>query len=163
MKEQTSITKSLYQCQEIMNQIEANDEEVSEEQLKTIVELHTQSMTKLNSLCGFIRYLEHGIEACKAEKDRINRRQKVAENRLARVKQYVTPFVKSQGRINLDTITLSVRKSVSVELEPGFKNPYFCKVVKELIPDKRAIKEALRDDETIKGAKLVTNFNLQIK
>ena len=34
MKEQTSITKSLYQCQEIMNQIEANDEEVSEEQLK---------------------------------------------------------------------------------------------------------------------------------
>ncbi len=163
MKEQMSITKSLYQCQELMNQIEANDGEVSEEQLKTIVELHTQSMDKLKSLCGFIRYLEHGIEACKAEKDRINRMQKAAENRLARVKQYVTPFVKSQSRINLDTVTLSVRKSVSIELEPGFKNPYFCKVVKELIPDKRAIKEALKDDEKIKGAKLVTNFNLQIK
>lgn len=163
MKEQTSITKSLYQCQELINQIEANDGEVSEEQLKTIVELHTQSMTKLNSLCGFIRYLEHGIEACKAEKDRINRMQKVAENRLACVKQYVTPFVKSQGRINLDTVTLSVRKSVSVELVPGFKNPYFCKVVKELIPDKRAIKEGLKNKEKIEGARLVTNFNLQIK
>ena len=163
MKEQTSITKSLYQCQELMNQIEANDGEVSEEQLKAIVELHTQSMTKLNSLCGFIRYLEHGIETCKAEKDRINRMQKIAENRLACVKQYVTPFVKSQGRINLDTVTLSIRKSVSIELEPGFKNPYFCKVVKELIPDKRAIKEALKNEEKIQGARLVTNFNLQIK
>ncbi|MHC4725470.1 MAG: siphovirus Gp157 family protein [Planctomycetota bacterium] len=163
MKEQTSITKSLYQCHELTNQIEADDGEVSEEQLQAIVELHTQSMEKLNSLCGFIRYLEHGIEACKAEKDRINRMQKAAENRLARVKQYVTPFVKSQGRINLDTVTLSVRKSVSVELEPDFKNPYFCKVVKELIPDKRAIKEALKNEDKIEGARLVTNFNLQIK
>ncbi len=163
MKEQTSITKSLYQCQELMNQIETSDGEISEEQLKTIVELHTQSMGKLKSLCGFIRYLEHGIEACKAEKDRVNQMQKAAENRLARVKQYVTPFVKSQGRINLDTVTLSIRKSVSIELEPGFKNPYFCKVVKELIPDKRAIKEALKSEEKIQGARLVTNFNLQIK
>ena len=163
MKEQTSITKSLYQCQELMNQIETDDAEVSEEQLKKIVEMHTQSMTKLKSLCGFIRYLEHGIEACKAEKDRINRMQKTAENRLTRIKQYVIPFVRSQGRINLDTVTLSVRKSVSVELEPGFKNPYFCKVLKELIPDKRAIKEALKGEETIEGARLINNFNLQIK
>ena len=129
----------------------------------SIADSHTHSMTKLNSLCGFIRYLEHGIEACKVEKDRINRMQKAAENRLASVKKYVTPFVKSQGRINLDTVTLSVRKSVSVELEPGFNNPYFCKVVKELIPDKRAIKEGLKNKEKIEGAKLVTNFNLQIK
>ena len=161
MNEQTSITRSLYQCQEIINQIE--DDEVSEEQLKTIVELHTESMEKLKSLCGFIRYLEHGIQACKAEKDRINQMQKAAENRLARVKQYITPFVKTQGKINMDTITLSVRKSVSVELEAGFNNPYFCKVVKELVPDKRAIKEALKNEEKIEGAMLITNFNLQIK
>ena len=89
--------------------------------------------------------------------------QKAAENRLARVKEYVTPFVQSQGKVNLDTVTLSVRKSVSVELEPGFNNPYFCKVVKELVPDKRAIKEALKGEERIEGAILVTNFNLQIK
>ena len=161
MNEQTSITRSLYQCQDIINQIEA--EEVSEEQLKTVVELHTESLDKLKSLCGFIRYLEHGIQACKAEKERINQMQKAAENRLSRVKQYITPFVKTQGKINMDTITLSVRKSVSVELEAGFNNPYFCKVVKELVPDKRAIEEALKSEEKIEGAMLVTNFNLQIK
>ena len=161
MKEQTSIMKSLYQCQELISQIEG--EEVSEEQLKEIVTLHTQSIVKLKSLCGFISYLEQGITACKAEKDRVNRMQKAAENRLARVKQYITPFVKSQGRINLDTVTLSVRKSVSVELEPEFNNPYFCKIVKEFVPDKRAIKDALKAEEKIEGAKLVTNFNLQIK
>jgi hypothetical protein len=161
MKEQTSITKSLYQCQELINQIEG--EEVSEQQLQEIVTLHTKSMTKLKSLCGFIRYLEQGILACKAEKNRINCMQKAAENRLARIKQYVTPYVQSQGKVNLDTVTLSVRKSVSVELEPGFNNPYFCKIVKQFVPDKRAIKEVLKGEEKIEGARLAINFNLQIK
>ena len=40
---------------------------------------------------------------------------------------------------------------------------YFCKVVKELVPDKREIKEALKCDYEIEGANLVTKFNLQIK
>jgi hypothetical protein len=146
-----------------MNQIETDDGELSEEQLQTIVQLHTQSIEKLKSMCGYIRYLEHGIEACKAEKERVNRMQKTAENRLDRIKEYLTPFVKDQGRVNMDTITLSVRKSVSVELEPGFQNPYFCKVVKEFIPDKMAIREALKNEEKIDGAKLITSYNLQIK
>jgi hypothetical protein len=163
MENSISLTQSLYQCQELMNQIETDDGEISEEQLQAIVQLQTQSMEKLKSLCGFIRYLEHGIDACKAEKERVNRMQKTAENRLTRIKEYLTPFVKEQGRINMDTFTLSVRKSVSVELEPGFQNPYFCKVVKELIPDKMAIREALKNEEKIDGARLVTAFNLQIK
>ncbi len=157
------LTKSLYQCQELMNQIETDEGEVSEEQLEAIVQLHTQSMEKLRSLCGFMKYLQNGIEACKAEKDRINRMQKAAENRLARVKQYLAPYVKEQGPVRLDTLTLSVRKSTLVELEVGFSNPYFCKVVKELVPDKKAIKEALKNDEKIEGARLITNFNLQVR
>jgi hypothetical protein len=158
-----AISLSLYQCQELMNQIETDDGELSEEQLQTIVQLHTQSIEKLKSMCGYIKYLEHGIEACKAEKERVNRMQKTAENRLVRIKEYLTPFVKDQGRVNMDTITLSVRKNVSVELEPGFHNPYFCKVVKEFVPDKMAIREALKNEEKIDGAKLIISYNLQIK
>jgi hypothetical protein len=158
-----AISLSLYQCQELMNQIETDDGELSEEQLQTIVQLHTQSIEKLKSMCGYIKYLEHGIEACKAEKERVNRMRKTAENRLVRIKEYLTPFVKDQGRVNMDTITLSVRKSVSVELEPGFQNPYFCKVVKEFVPDKMAIREALKNEEKIDGAKLIISYNLQIK
>lgn len=44
-----------------------------------------------------------------------------------------------------------------------YDNPYFCKVVKELVPNKKSIKEALKNDEEIEGASLVTKFNLQIK
>jgi hypothetical protein len=158
----TSIVKSLYQCQDLLNQIETDEGEVTQEQLQAIVSAHTQSIEKLKSLCGFLRYLEHGITACKAEKDRINQMQKTAEIRLERIKDYLTPFVKDKGTINIDTFSLSVRKSVAVELVPGFENPYFCKVVKELVPDKRAIREALTNQEEIAGARLVTNFNLQI-
>lgn len=158
-----SIAISLYKCQELISQIESEDGELSEEKLRDLVKLHVQSIDKLKSLCGFIKYLEHGISACKAEKERINRMQKDAENRLRCVKDYLAPFVKEKGKINLDTFSLSVRKSVAVELEAGFSNPYFCKVVKELVPDKKAIKEALRNEEIIEGARLVTRLNLQIK
>jgi hypothetical protein len=159
----TSLVRSLYQCQDLVNQIETDEGEISAEQLQAIVAAHTQSIETLKSLCGFLRYLEHGIVACKVEKDRINQMQKTAEHRLEQIKEYLTPFVKEKGTIHMDTFSLSVRKSVSVELEPGFDNPYFCKLVKELVPDKRAIKEALANQEEIAGARLVTNFNLQIK
>ena len=146
-----------------MNQIETDEGEISQEQLQAIVSAHAESIEKLKSLCGFIRYLEHGIAACKTEKDRISQMQKTAENRLERIKEYLTPFIRDKGTIAVDTFSLSVRKSVSVELEPGFDNPYFCKLVKELVPDKRAIKDALSNQEEIAGARLVTNYNLQIK
>ena len=89
--------------------------------------------------------------------------QKAAENRLERIKAFLTPYVQDKGRIQLETVTLSVRKSTSVELKDGFNDPYFCKVVTERVPDKRAIKEALQNNEPIEGACLVTRFNLQIK
>lgn len=157
---------SLYDCDEIIAEIETaaeKDGEITDEQLRSIVEAHTQSLVKLKSLCGFIKYLEHGIAACKSEKDRINNIQRKAENRLQSAKAYLVPFVKKNGRTTIDTFTLSVRKSQAVELSPDFRNPYFCEVVKKYTPDKKAIKEALRNDEKIEGATLVTNFNLQLK
>ena len=154
------LAKTLYQCQDLIG---TEDGEVTEEQLQEIVQRHTETMDKLKSLCGFIRYLEHGIAACKQERDRIAQMQKTAEHRLERIKVFLTPFVQEKGRIELETVTLSVRKSVSVELIDGFDDPYFCKVVTERVPDKRAIKEALKNNEPIDGAQLVTHFNLQVK
>ena len=154
------LAKSLYQCQDLIG---TEDGEVTEEQLQQIVQRHTETIDKLKSLCGFIRYLEHGIDACKQERDRIAAMQKAAENRLERIKAFLTPYVQDKGRIQLETVTLSVRKSTSVELKDGFNDPYFCKVVTERVPDKRAIKEALQNNEPIEGACLVTRFNLQIK
>lgn len=154
------LAKSLYQCQDLIG---TEDGEVTEEQLQQLVERHTQTMDKLKSLCGFIRYLEHGIAACKQERDRIAQMQNTAEHRLERVKAFLTPFVQDKGRIQLETVTLSVRKSVSVELADGFQDPYFCKVVTERVPDKRAIKEALKNNEPIDGAQLATHFHLQVK
>ena len=154
------LAKLLYQCPEL---IETEDGELTDEQLEQIVQRHTETMDKLKSLCGFIRYLEHGIAACKQERERVMQMQKQAENRLASIKQFLTPYVQQQGRIELETATLSVRKSVAVELAEGFSDPYFCKVVTERVPDKRAIKEALQQDAAIDGARLITRYNLQVK
>ena len=154
------LAQLLYQCPDL---IDTEDGEVTEEQLQEIVQRHTETMDKLKSLCGFIRYLEHGIAACKQERERIAQMQKRAEHRLEQVKAFLTPFVQERGRIELETVTLSVRKSVAVELAEDFDDPYFCKVVTERVPDKRAIKEALQNDNPIAGARLVIHYNLQVK
>ena len=154
------LAKTLYQCPDL---IDTEDGEVTDEQLQEIVQRHTETMEKVKSLCGFIRYLEHGIVACKQERGRIAQMQKTAEHRLERIKAFLTPFVQERGNVQLDTVTLSVRKSVAVELVEGFDDPFFCKVVTERVPDKRAIKEALQQDELIDGARLVTRYNLQVK
>ena len=55
---------SLYGCDELIAEIETaaqDDGELSNEQLQSIVDAHTQSLTKLKSLCGFIKYLEHFV------------------------------------------------------------------------------------------------------
>ena len=59
---------------------------------------------------------------------------------------------------------LSVRRSESVEVDMVEALPRFYKNVKEVVTaDKVAIKEAIKKGENVFGARLVENFNLQIK
>lgn len=164
---------NLYEIMSIENAIEdrakANDGEISEDDLKTLVEANTSSLTKVENLCKYIRHLELGIETCKTEENRIKEMRQKAEKRIKSIKKYMTPYVKMKGKIDAGTFKLSTRVSKSVNLSDDFYNLYgqieseYMEKKVEMVPDKKKIKQDLEDGNEIPGASLYIKDNLQLK
>ncbi len=160
---------SLYDCAEIVNEIETfaeqSEGELSEEQLQKLVEAQTQSIVKLQKLCGAIVHYEQGVNFCKTQENRIKEARQGAEKKIESVKKYLTPYVQQQGKpIQAGTFTLSTRKSTSTLITGVIDNPDYLRVIPATTePDKAKIKEALQTGKEIKNAELKINFNLQIK
>ena len=98
---------NIYDCQVILEELNAlaaqNDGELSDEQLEIFVAAQTQSIVKLGKLVGAIKFIEQGVDFCKAEENRIAENRRKAENRLESIKRYLTPYVKQQGKVRLGT------------------------------------------------------------
>lgn len=169
---------SIYECADIIQQIEAiaeqNDGEIPEDQLALLVQAQTTEMSKLNSLCGFMRFVQGRIDHCKTEEQRIAGIRKTAESRLESIKAFLVPFVsqyrKDKGHpLAVGTFTLSTRKSESVEIdELAFftdeNRAKWCNRKESYVPDKKRIKTELDNPlATIAGAKIVESESLQVK
>jgi hypothetical protein len=167
---------SIYDCNAIIQQIdalaEANQGEITDEQLEKLVQAQTTSMVKLAGLCGFIKFIEHRIELCKEEEDRIAKMRKMAERRLKSIGDYLVPFVADyrtrEGHpLSVGTFTLSTRKSESVQIADDIQfakdYPSLCVEKTTLSPNKATIKEAIKAGEIVSGAEIVTHTSLQLK
>jgi hypothetical protein len=167
---------SIYQCEHIINQIEAiaaaNEGEIPEEKLAELVKAQTTSMTKLNGLVGFMRFIEHRLQACKMEEERIARIRKTATNRLESIERYLLPFVQQykdeHGHpLSVGTFTLLTRKSESVVIADDAQfskdRPDLCRTVTTVTPDKIEIRKQLKAGQQITGASLQENVSLQLK
>lgn len=161
--------ETLYDCLSVMIAIDekadANEGELTEDDMQAIVIAQTTSMEKLLSLVGYIKYLESWQATCKAEEQRICKRRKIAENRLQSIKKFLTPYVIEHGKTTVGTTTLSLRKSQAVELVDDFDNEQYGENVTTFKPDKKMIKDFLKanPDIVIEGAELITRQNLQIR
>lgn len=164
---------TLYDCDRILSEIDAiaaeNDGEITEEQMKALVEAQTTSIAKLGKLCGFMKYLEHGIDACKKEEERIAKMRKTATNRLKSVKHYLLPYLKEHGKTTIDTFTLSTRKSTAVAVDepffvtdPDYKH-WSRHIPESWEPDKAKIKAALKDGVEIQGCSIEERVSVQLK
>lgn len=117
----------------------------------------------LEKLCKVRANIKADIDSFKAEEKRINEQRKRLERALERNEKYIM-FVHTQSgnKKNIaGTFTVSTRLSESVCLDVDFENKDFGSY--EFKPDKKAIKEALKNGAEIDGARIITNENLQIK
>ena len=158
---------TIYDCQEIISQIETkaelNDGELNDEDLQSLVEAQTQSIEKLGKLVGYVRWLEGFADTAKQEIQRIQARKKTAENRIAGIKRFLIPYIQQNGPKTVGTNRISLRKSKGVVLADGFNNPVYCEEVITYKPDKKAIKESIEDGIEVKGAALEERQNIQIR
>lgn len=159
-----------FACESVKSEISAMAEqsngELTDEQFDILVSANTQSIVKLKGLCNFIKLLESKVEICKQRKKEINEGQKKAEGIVDNISDRLALWVREKGKTyQCEEYELATRLSKSVQLDPGFNDPFYstCETVTIVTPNKQAIKEALENGEIIEGAKLEERINLTIK
>lgn len=120
---------------------------------------------KLEDYCKVIRQFTSDAEAYKAEADRLTKKQKTAENAVKRLKAAVLAYMEVAGKETetAGVFTVKVGTSKSVNITDETKIPARFLVEQPPKIDKSSIRKLLLADETVNGAELQVNRNIQIK
>jgi len=159
---------NIYSVIELENKIdrfaEAHDGEIPDALYEELVAEQIKSVAQIESLVKYIKNLDLGIDMCDAEIARISEMKAKANNRIAGIKKYLTPFIANRGKTQAGTFTLSTRKSEKVIIDDENKIPSLYTVIKQTSTiDKNMIKQVIKNGMVIDGVHLETKDNLQIK
>ena len=159
-----------HEIQMALNALEV-DEETGEiigwEKLDALKESAT---VKIANTARYIRHVQAQIEAMKVAKANIDARLKTAQRFVdwlsVKTVEGLLALPDGKRKIEEPDIRVSARKSESVLLDnESLLDKKFVRVevITKQSPDKKAIKEAIKSGEEVKGARLCTNYSLQIK
>ena len=146
---------------EIVAEIEnCVDYETGEIDVEKLEALEQEKADKVHNIGLWIKNLRAEANALKEEKMVFADRQKRAENKIKSLSNYLKNCLQGETFKDVD-LTISYRKSQSVELAEGFDDERFTTFEPKV--DKMAVKQALKDGEEIAGAMLIEEQNIQIK
>lgn len=117
---------------------------------------------KIENIALWIKNLVSDAEALKAEKQTFADRQRVAENKAASLKKYLSDYLAGE-KYKSAKVSISFRKSETVNILDISQIPEQYLKVAEPTVDKTGIKNALKAGEFITGAELIENQNIQIR
>ena len=121
-----------------------------------------QRDAKLEGVALWIKNLESDAAAIKAERDTLDKRMKSAENRAKSLREWLKNALECQP-FETARVHVSFRKSELTEIDESVLDKKWCREKVTYTPDKTAIKNAIKAGQTIAGARLVINQNIQIK
>lgn len=124
--------------------------------------LQMERDAKLENVACWIKELKIEAEALKNEKQALEKRQKVAENKIESLKKYLAYTLDGKA-FKSTRASVSFRTSESVEIDDIYAVDENYLRYKEPEADKTAIKEALKAGKTVAGATLVENTSVIIK
>lgn len=149
----------------LAEQIIDNGGEVSDE-LNEALQINKEQLEHKGRGYGFIvKTLESEIDIIDSEIKRLSALKSSRNRTIDRLKESITNAMNLYEITEIKTPTLKInfRKSESVEVEELVIDEKWCKAKTTITPDKVLIKDALKKGETIVGAVLKNNLNLQIK
>ena len=156
--------KNEYQL--IISEIINNEGEITPE-LETALQINqSQLQSKAIDYSYVIKSLDSDCDAIDAELKRLQQLKKVRTNLAERLKNTISDAMNLYGVEKIETplIKLSFRNSESVEITNESQLDACFIVTKTVsIPDKKAIKDAIKNGEIVTGATISYNKNLQIK
>lgn len=160
--------KSLYKITEeaviIASQLENG--EVTPELENALVILQSELQEKAINYAYVVKSFEDDVTAINEEIKRLMAIKTAKVNAMDRMKEAVTNamLINRIEKVSSPTLNLSLRRSESVEVDSLEQLPEYFKTVKTTVTaDKTRIKKAIKDGQPMEGARIVENFNLQIK
>jgi len=159
---------SLYQINgaliSLLEEIEENGGELTEEIASQLEIKEAELFEKTSGYLEIIGSQEAFISRIDEEIKRLEARKKQSKNLVDRLKSNLVNAVEVFGEIELETATVTTRKSVSVEVTDVNSLPdiYKLKKVTEAA-NKTVIKKDLKEGVVIDGCQLIENKNLKIK
>lgn len=124
--------------------------------------LQMEREEKIEGIALYIKDLKAEAEALKAEKMAFAERQKVAENKMESLKNYLAYALKGQAFKSTKAV-VSFRKTQQVDIPDIYALDENFLRYKEPEADKTAIKEAIKAGQIVKGATLIENTSVIIK
>ncbi len=120
---------------------------------------------KLEDYCKVIRQFTSDAEAYKAEADRLTKKKETAENAVKRLKSAVLAYMTVAGKDKetAGVFTVKVGTSKSVCITDETKIPAVFLIEQPPKVDRASIRKMLFAGETVNGAELQINRNIQIK
>ena len=147
-----------------LEKVKENDGELTQEMLIEYESIDGEFEEKAEAYAILIKTLNAEAELIKAEKQRLDERQKQKERLAESLKERLTQSMQFLEKDKLETAKckISFRSSTAIEIVDEAKLPdeYF-KIERK--PKKSEIKEALKAGVAIDGAVLVERKNIQIK
>lgn len=126
-------------------------------------ELQMARNSKIDNIACYIKNLEHDAAGYKAQIDAFSERKKSAENKIKRLRDLLTCYLDGE-KYSSERCAVSFRRSETVQFDDPDRIPARFLVSKvETLPDKAAIKDALKAGEAVEGCWLETRLNAQIK
>lgn len=139
--------------------------EIAQGDWEALEELTEARDTKIENIALYIKELDAQASALKAEKEKLEARQKSTEKKAQRLRDYLSMNLQHERQDSFESsrVKISFRKSEVVSIvDDLLPKKYLAKKV-TYAPDKKAIKELLKAGQTIKGAYLTEKQNIQIK
>ena len=151
--------------EEILNCIDLETGEIID--IDRLNDLQLERDAKIENVACWIKELKAEAEAIKTEKQTLAERQRVAENKAESLKKWLAYALQGE-KFKTAKCSVSFRKSEVVEItDEGLNN--LMKEHDELLtykapePNKKAIKDAIKDGLSVQGVRLECNTSVIIK
>ena len=151
---------NLYEINKAMQ--ECINLETGEIDLELFEKLQLEKDEKIENVALWIKNLSSDVEGMENEKKAFEERIKATKNKVIALKTYLEMALNGE-KFQTAKCSITFRKSKSVTVLDVSKLDKDYLKYADPTPDKTAIKKAIESGETIAGASLVENLNVQIK
>lgn len=124
--------------------------------------LQMERAEKLENVGLWIKDLKAESDAIKKEIDTLQKRKRTADNKADSLKNYLE-YALDGEKFKTPRLAVSYRKSEAVNITDFSRLGEIYLNFPDPVPDKKAIKEAIKAGQEVEGAELVTKTSVQVR